>query len=199
MKLAKPAQKIFNAKKGTSIMKINPILLAFLVSTSAFAEQKIEAEAQVLQDKGTQLSGTLRWLFPKSESTVFQWGTHLTGGVTENNQVTREGTLQSADTLFAGGGISFIGKTSYDALSAFSELTLGIDGLDLETSDAQEAKHLVFRVQTGLRLISGTGTFYSAGVSFINRHLQNDKQVRINDVLLTKYTLSPVVGFGLTF
>ena len=179
-------------------MNVKSIILAFLFSTTAYAEQKFEAEAQVTQDKGTQLSGTLRWLLPKSEKTVFQWGAHFSGGVTENSDVTSTDTLRSADYLFAGGGLSFVGTTSIEAVSAFSEFTLGIDGINLETSDGKEAKHLLFKVHTGLRLSSSSRAYYSAGISFFNRRLTEDKQVRVNDQLLTKYSLSPMIGFGVS-
>ena len=175
------------------------IILAFLFSATAHAEQNFEAEAQLTQDKGAHLSGTLRWLLPKSEKTVFQWGAHFSGGVTENTDITSTDTLRSSDTLFAGGGLSFVGPTSMESVTAFSELTLGIDGINLETSEGNEAKHVLFKVQTGLKLNSGSGSIYSAGISLFNRHLPSDKQVRVNDVLLTKYSISPVVGFGVAF
>lgn len=174
-------------------------LAALLISLPAFAEHTFEAEAQLLQDTGLQLNGIVRWIQPAEEKFVLRWGTHLTAGATENTRLVDNTSTAAADYLFAGGGFSFIGKTSMPAVSALSEMTLGLDGINLKTSSGENAKHLLFKVHTGVRLEGSSKTFYVAGISFFNRSLPAQKPILVNGQLLSKYSLSPSVGFGAQF
>lgn len=180
-------------------MKYVIAVCSTLLSLSAFAENTFEAEAQVVQGHGMQLNGLFRWLLPEEDTFVFRWGTHLAGGITENTRLIDLNATEAENYMFAGAGFTFIGKTSIPSISALSEITLGLDGISLKTLSGDDAKHLLFKVHTGMRLEGSAETFYVAGVSFFNRSLTGRKPTLVNGQLLSKYSLSPSIGFGAQF
>ena len=180
--------------KSTSIALISTFL-----SLPAFADNNFEAEANLTQDKGTQLNGVLRWILPANEKVVFRWGPTLSVGSTENTRINDAGQPEEQHFQFAGAGVSFIGKTSTPSVSAITDITLGVDGLGLKNIKNEDAKHLLYRASLNLRLESPTGSFYSAGFAFLNRSLPKDKSIFVNNARLTTYSLTPSVSFGYQF
>lgn len=171
-------------------------LVSTFTGMPAFADHTFETEVQVVQDKGMQLNGIVRWILPNDTKNAIRFGTHLVGGGTENSRLTSATILEPENFLFAGGGVSLIGKTTDPKLSAVSDLTLGIDGINLKTSSGDKAGHMLFKVHTAARFESENNSYFSAGISFFNRRLPGSEAVFVNGQLLTKYSFSPTIGFG---
>ncbi len=179
--------------------KTSIAIISTFLTLPAFAGHDFEAEANLSQDKGTQLNGVLRWILPADEKVVFRWGPTLSVGGTENTRLNDASQPEEQHFQFAGAGVSFIGKTSTPSVSAVTDITLGLDGLGLKTTKNEDAKHILYKVNLGLRLETATGAFYSAGISFLSRGLPSGKAILVNESLLTRYSLTPSLAFGYQF
>lgn len=179
-------------------MKYTIALVSILAVTPALADNKFEAELNVSQDKGAQGHGVLKWRVPV-EGMLYRWGPTVSFGITENNKTKDTETLESEHFYSAAAGLSFVIRNPSSPLALFNDLSFGLDGINLKTSKNQTARHALVTINSGLRIEDPNGAFVQLGVSMKNRDLSTSKIVLVNDVRLTKYSVSPMMGFGTEF
>ncbi|NBX17607.1 MAG: hypothetical protein EBR09_09600 [Proteobacteria bacterium] len=172
--------------------------LSVFLSAQAFADRRFEAEVNLSQDKAAQGRGLLKWRVPV-EGMIYRWGPSVIFGIAENSRLRDNGSVAAENYYAAGAGLSIVVTTPSSPIALFNDLGFLADGIELSTASGDNARHSVFLLNSGIRLEDSIGTFVQMGISIADRDLPKGKDIRVNDLRLTKYSVSPLLGLGIHF
>lgn len=179
-------------------MKYLIAIVSLIAAAPAAADTWFEGEVNLSQDKGAQGQGLVKWQAPV-EGMIYRWGPSVGFGVTQNSHLRSDNSIESQNYYSATVGVSFVVKNTSSPIALFNDFGVGLDGFGLRTAQDENARHFLARINSGFRIEDNGGSFVNMGVSLLSRDLSNSKLVRVNDIRLTKYSLSPLFGFGARF